>query len=98
MATPVFIGDEVTASGWRLVGARTIVADPDAAPGAFDALPADTELLLITAACAAGLGSERLDAAVRRASPMVLVVPDAANLSAPPDLDRKVDRVLGIEQ
>jgi hypothetical protein len=28
---------------------------------------------------------------------MVLVVPDAANRLVPPDLDGKVDRVLGIE-
>jgi vacuolar-type H+-ATPase subunit F/Vma7 len=98
VAVPVFIGDEVTASAWRLIGAHTIVADGDAAAGAFDAVPADTELLLVTAACAAGLASGRLDAAVRRGKPMVLVVPDAANRLAPPDLDSKVDHVLGIEQ
>ena len=98
MTIPVFIGDEVSASGWRLVGVRTIVADRDAAAGAFDAVPGDTELLLVTAACAAGLDDERLDAAVRRGRPLVLIVPDAANRVAPPDLDGKVDRVLGIEQ
>lgn len=98
MAVPVFIGDEVTASAWRLIGARTIVADRDAAAAAFDAVPGDTELLVITAVCAGGVDSERLDAAVRRAKPVVLVVPDAANRVAPPELDSKVDRVLGIEQ
>ena len=98
MAAPVFIGDEVSASGWRLIGVRTIVADRDSAAGAFDRVPADTELLLVTAVCAAGLESGRLDAAVRRGKPMVLVVPDAANRLRPPDLDGKVDRVLGIEQ
>ena len=98
MATPVFIGDEVSASGWRLVGVHTIVADRDAAAAAFDAVSADTELLLITAICAAGLERGRLDAAVRRGKPMILVVPDAANRLGPPDLDGKVDRVLGIEQ
>ena len=41
---------------------------------------------------------DRLDAALRRADPLILVVPDAANRLAPPDLDREVDRVLGIEQ
>ena len=98
MAAPVFIGDEVSASAWRLIGARTIVADRTAAADAFDAVPGDTQLLLITAASAAGLDSGRLAAAVRQGKPMVLVVPDAANRLAPPDLDSKVDRVLGIEQ
>jgi vacuolar-type H+-ATPase subunit F/Vma7 len=98
VAAPVFIGDEVSASAWQLIGARTIVADREAVADAFDAVPGDTQLLLISAACAAGLDSVRLDAAVRRARPMVLVVPDIANRLAPPDLDSKVDRVLGIEQ
>jgi vacuolar-type H+-ATPase subunit F/Vma7 len=95
---PAFVGDEVTASAWRLIGARTLVADGDGAVKAFDAALGDAELVLITAAFAAALDSQKLDAAVRRARPLVLVVPDAANRVAPPDLDKAVDRVLGIEQ
>ncbi len=98
MTTAVFIGDEVTASGWRLAGVRVIAVDGDAVLQAFEAALDDTDLLLITAACAAELDRARLDAAVRRAQPLVLVVPDAAERLAPPDLDRQVDRVLGIEQ
>lgn len=98
MTTPVFIGDEVTASGWRLIGVRAIAVDGDAVAQAFEAALDDAELLLVTAACAAELDGARLDAAVRHARPLVLVVPDAADRLAPPDLDRRVDRVLGIEQ
>lgn len=98
MTTAVFIGDEVTASAWRLIGAHVIAVDGVAAAQAFEAALQDAELLLVTAACAAGLDSARLNAAVRRAKPLVLVVPDAANRLAPPDLDRRVDRVLGIER
>lgn len=98
MTVPVFIGDEVTASAWRLIGARTIVVDDDDAAGVFDAALADAELVLVTAPCAAKLDGDRLDAAVRQAQPLVLIVPDAAGRRAPPDLDKAVDRVLGIEQ
>jgi vacuolar-type H+-ATPase subunit F/Vma7 len=98
VTTPVFIGDEVSASGWRLIGVRAIAVDGDAVAQAFEAALDDAELLLVTAACAEELDGARLDAAVRRARPLVLVVPDAANRLAPPDLDRRVDRVLGIEQ
>ena len=98
MTVPVFIGDEVTASGWRLIGARAVVVDVDTVARSFEAALIDTELLLITAACAAWLDGAMLDAAVRRAQPLILVVPDAADRRAPPDLDRQVDRVLGIEQ
>ena len=98
MTIPVFVGDEVTASGWRLIGARTLAANGAGAAKMFDAALEDAELVLVTAASAAALDSEKLDAAVRRAHPLVLVVPDVANRIAPPDLDKAVDRVLGIEQ
>ena len=64
----------------------------------FEASLGNPGLLLITAACAAELDKERLDAAVRDARPLILVVPDAAGRLAPADLDSEVDRVLGIEQ
>jgi hypothetical protein len=35
---------------------------------------------------------------MRQARPLVLVVPDAADRIAPPELDSEVERVLGIEQ
>lgn len=98
MAVPAFIGDEVTAAAWRLIGVRAVAVDSGNVAEAFEAAMADGDLLLVTAACAAELDGERLDAAVRHAKPLILVVPDAANRIAPPDLDREVDRVLGIEQ
>lgn len=98
MTVPAFIGDEVTATAWRLIGVRATAVDEGNVAPAFEAALGDTGLLLITAACAAEIDADRLDAAVRRADPLILVVPDAANRLAPPDLDREVDRVLGIEQ
>ena len=98
MAVPVFIGDEITATAWHLIGVRAIAVDEADAAKAFEAVPGDTRLLLITAACAAHIDGDRLDAALQRADPLILVVPDAANRLAPPDLDREVDRVLGIEK
>lgn len=98
MTVPAFIGDEITATAWRLVGVRAIAVDEGNVEQAFEAALGGTGLLLITAACAAEIDRDRLDAALRRANPLILVVPDAANRLAPPDLDREVDRVLGIEQ
>lgn len=98
MTVPAFIGDEVTATAWRLIGARAMAVDTGNVAAAFEAALGETGLLLITSACAAELDGQRLDAAVRDAKPLVLVVPDAAERLAPPDLDREVDRVLGIER
>ncbi len=98
MRVPAFIGDEVSATAWRLIGVRATAVDKGNVAEAFEAAIGDEGLLLVTAACAAELDSERLDAAVRNAKPLILLVPDAANRIAPPDLDKAVDRVLGIEQ
>jgi vacuolar-type H+-ATPase subunit F/Vma7 len=98
VAAPAFIGDEITASAWRLIGVRTTAVDAGGAAAAFDSAIGKDGLLLITATCAAELDSERLDAALRQAQPLILIVPDAASRLTPPDLDSEVDRVLGIEQ
>ncbi|MDH3532751.1 MAG: hypothetical protein OEO82_07460 [Gammaproteobacteria bacterium] len=98
MAAPVFIGDEVTAAGYRLAGARVVVPAAGQVEAAFAAALAATELLLITAACAAELSASRLERAMQSADPLLLIVPDAAALAAPADLSQRVDRVLGLEQ
>jgi len=98
MPAPLFIGDEISAAAYRLTGLRTRVADRAGIAATFDAALRDTELLLLAAPVAAMLNSAVLDAAMRHARPLVLVVPDVAGRMAPPGLDDEVDRVLGIEQ
>lgn len=98
MAAPVFIGDEVTAAGYRLAGARILIPVAGDARGMFEAAMNDADLVLITAACATELGEGELDRAFRRGKPLVLVVPDAALSVEPADLSIEVDRVLGIER
>ena len=97
MTVPVFIGDRLTAAGFRLAGLRPLVADPAEAPEVFrDALEAGSPVL-ITASCAAGLPAGELDRAVRAASPPVGVVPDFAGGAEPRDLSRRVRRALGVD-
>lgn len=96
MAAVIFIGDEVTAQGFRLAGATAQVsAGDDVATRFADALQ-QSGMVLITADAAARLDPEDLDRAVRRASPLVLVMPDAAMRSMPADPAATVERVLGI--
>ncbi|MBT8082639.1 MAG: V-type ATP synthase subunit F [Gammaproteobacteria bacterium] len=96
MTAVIFIGDEVTAQGFRLAGAATQVpAHADVATAFADALRA-SGLVLITADAAGRLDADDLDLAVRRASPPVLVVPDAAMRTMPPDAAAIVEQALGI--
>ena len=94
---PVFIGDEVTATAYRLAGLDARVATPAQAASQWArALREAPPLVLITAECAAALPAEALDAALARLDPPVAIVPDAANRVAPPDLVARVRASLGI--
>ena len=97
MVLPLFIGDEITATGYRQAGVRTHPVAAGKATKAVERALEDTELLLISPTCADELGAERLRAIMRRARPLLVIVPDAAGQSALPDVDAAVDRVLGIE-
>lgn len=96
MAAVIFIGDEVTAQGFRLAGAATHVPAQDDVRSSFADALREGELILITAAAATRLEPGELDRAVRSASPLVLVVPDAAMHTMPPDPSASVERALGI--
>lgn len=96
MAAVIFIGDEVTAQGFRLAGAGTHVPAKDAVAASFADALREAELVLITADAAGYLDADTLGRAVRAASPLVLVIPDAALRTMPPDPTDTVERVLGI--
>ncbi|MDH4047904.1 MAG: V-type ATP synthase subunit F [Gammaproteobacteria bacterium] len=100
MPAPVFIGDEVTAAGYRLAGARVLVPDSgddrDVSATFAEALRS-ADLVLISAACAGELPADLLDRAVRAADPLLLIVPDAAGRVSMPDVAADVGRALGIE-
>jgi vacuolar-type H+-ATPase subunit F/Vma7 len=97
MSAPVFIGDEVTAAGYRLAGAKTIVPAAADTAKSFAAALGEAPLVLITAARAAELPRGEIARAMRRAEPPVLVVPGAAG-EALPDLAADIGRALGIEK
>jgi len=98
LTAPVFIGDEVSAAAYRLAGASVRVTGKRNVARVFGKAVAESGLLIITADLAAALPENTLRDAVRKADPLVMVVPDAGNRTEPDDLDRRVDRVLGIEQ
>lgn len=96
MAPVFFIGDEVTAAGFRLAGAAIRVPGEGGVAAAFAEALEQAELVLITMARAAELDAAELERSMRAATPLVLVVPDAASSESPPDLGDAVDRALGI--
>ena len=97
MATPIFIGDEVTAAGYRLAGVRVRAPGPGDETAALAAARAEAPLVLITAACAARVDAAALRDAVCALAPLVVVVADAQGDVAPPDLAARLRGQLGLE-
>ena len=95
MTDAVFIGDEITAAALRLTGVTALAAGD--VPRTFDTAVNEAELVIITADSARALDEELLRSAIRRADPLILVMPDGGNRYQPEDLDARIDRVLGIE-
>lgn len=98
MIAPVFLGDELSAAGYRLAGA--VVRTPGAGEEAsfFEWARREAPIVLVTAAIAARLPSGLLARAYAAGQPPVLVVPDVRRRTAPPDLARRVRRQLGMEE
>jgi len=97
VAVVVFIGDEVSAAGFRLAGAEVLVPEPDDVEDSFLALRSETDLVLLTADAAGRIGKAHLKGALRAGRPLIAIVPDCRNRVAPPDLEHDLRRILGLE-
>ncbi len=97
MPAPIFIGDEVSASAYRLGGARTRVTGADQVATDLEWASREAELVLITAEFAAQLPSDQLVKAQSGLQPMVLVVPDLRGRVPLPDLSQWIRAQLGLE-
>jgi vacuolar-type H+-ATPase subunit F/Vma7 len=97
MTTVAFIGDELTASGYRLAGAAAFVVPREETRAALELARSSAALILIGAAHAASLPDAELAALLSQLRPLTVVVDDILAEHAPPDLDQLVLRALGVE-
>lgn len=97
MTNAVFIGDEITAAAFRLAGVTPQASAAGDLQRVLESAVDEADLVIIAADYARTLDPELLRSAIRRADPLVLVVPDGGNRHQPEDLDARIDRVLGIE-
>jgi vacuolar-type H+-ATPase subunit F/Vma7 len=93
-----FMGDEVSAAGFRLAGVEVHVPEPKQVPDLFRRLLQESELVILTAAVASSLPQAGLRHAQSAARPLVLVVPDVRGRFQPPDLVAELGRQLGITE
>jgi len=97
MAAPIFLGDEVTGAGYRLAGARVATPAPGGETAALAEARTATTLVLVGAALATRIDPRALEQAVSALEPLVVVVPDATNVAALPDLALRLRAQLGLE-
>lgn len=93
----VFIGDEVTAAGWRLAGVRIVVPKPGhEAEALLKVLSGPTELVLLSSVCAQTLPAALLERFLASLTPLTLVVPDLQGRHPATDLSARVRARLGM--
>ncbi|MGZ5132497.1 MAG: hypothetical protein ACXWCV_14390 [Caldimonas sp.] len=97
MSAPAYLGDEVSAAGYRLAGAlvRTPRAGEEAAALAWAC--ARAPLVLVSAPVAAAIAEKVLRAALSALAPLVLIVPDLHGDVPLPDLASRLRGQLGLE-
>lgn len=92
----VIISDEVSALGWRLAGAKPLIADEHSVQERFAEAGRGADLVLITADLAKRLPDSVLTAALLAERPLIAVITGLPSGSEPPDLEQEVRHVLGI--
>ena len=97
MQPPFYIGDEVSAAGYRLAGVHVLVPAHDGANAAFDEACARAPVVLVSAAIAVHIDDARMRVALAALRPLVLIVPDIQGTVARPDLALRLRGQLGME-
>jgi vacuolar-type H+-ATPase subunit F/Vma7 len=96
MGAPVFLGDEVSAAGYRLAGLRTRVPEAGDLLSEVRRACAEAPLVLLGAELAARLPAAELDRLLAGIEPAVLVVPDVRGQVPIADLATRLRRQLGV--
>jgi vacuolar-type H+-ATPase subunit F/Vma7 len=93
---PIFIGDEVSAAGFRLAGARVEVPAPGAETTTLRDALRDRELVLITVEVARAIDPAVLRPLLAAPHPLLMLVPDVRGAVPLPNLGAQVRAELGL--
>ena len=96
MGPPCFIGDEVSAAGFRLAGFRTEVPAPGDEALCLRRACGEAELVLVTAEVAFRVPESELRRLQAAPRPLLLVVADVRRRSKAPDPGIGLRRQLGL--
>jgi vacuolar-type H+-ATPase subunit F/Vma7 len=97
MGAVVYLGDEVSAAGYRLAGATVRVPGRGEETSALAWARERAPLVLVSAAVAPHIGEAALRSALAALAPLVLIVPDLQGEVPVPDLAARLRGQLGLE-
>lgn len=98
MSSPsIFLGDELSAAGYRLAGMETRVPAPGDETACFEKALKEARMVLVSSRCAQAIPPAALEAALAMLSPLVMVIPDWDGTRQASDPANKVRRVLGLD-
>lgn len=96
MPAPVYIGDEVSAAGYRLAGVHATVPAAGEEGAALQEARTHAPLVLISPAVAARIEANVLNDALAALAPLVVIVPDVQSVLPRPDLGARLRGQLGL--
>lgn len=96
MSVAEFIGDEVSAAGYRLCGIDVHVADAQNALSLIKKSCERASLVLVGSSTVQQIHRTELDELLAMIQPPVLVVPDVRGLHEVPDIVSRINRQLGL--
>jgi vacuolar-type H+-ATPase subunit F/Vma7 len=96
-AQVVYLGDELSAAGFRLAGVSALVPPAGEEARWLHAAMSDAQVVLLANRCAAAISPGELEAALASRSPLVMVIPGFDGAPASSDPAVRVRRLLGVE-
>ena len=96
-STSVFVGDELSAAGFRLCGVDTRVPAPGDEADCLQKALKEARIVLLGARCARAIPAAALEAALALLLPLVMVVPDWDGTPLAGEPANKVRQVLGLD-
>jgi vacuolar-type H+-ATPase subunit F/Vma7 len=97
MSAAVYLGDAVSAAGYRLAGAAVRTPPEGGEAAALAWARAEAPLVLLSSSVAARVGEAVLRTALSALAPLVLIVPDLHGEVPLPDLAARLRSQLGLE-
>jgi len=98
MKNILFIGDEISASGFRLAGLDVLVPESGNEPDVLDRLNQNIDFVIITAEVAKTIPIGVMNRLIHRDKPLLLVMTDMRELYLAPDLSGKLRSQLGMKE